>query len=216
MSKDIIIVGAGGHAVSVTNVALSCGINVVAYVDNNKAGSKVLDIPVITKQQCIDTYKTANFAIAIGDNSVRERVYNDYKLELPNCEFPPLIHQTAVIGINSKVGDGTVIMPQTNIGPNSKVGVFCILNTSSSIDHDCDMQSFSSIAPRVVTGGNVNIGVRSALSIGATVKHGIVIGDDVVIGANSYVNKPFDSNLVAYGTPCKFVRERTKEDAYLS
>ena len=71
MSKDIIIVGAGGHAVSVTNVALSCGINVVAYVDNNKAGSKVLDIPVITKQQCIDTYKTANFAIAIGDNSVR-------------------------------------------------------------------------------------------------------------------------------------------------
>jgi sugar O-acyltransferase (sialic acid O-acetyltransferase NeuD family) len=216
VSKDIIIVGAGGHAVSVTNVALSCGINVVAYVDNNKAGSKVLDIPVITKQQCIDTYKTANFAIAIGDNSVRERVYNDYKLELPNCEFPPLIHQTAVIGINSKVGDGTVIMPQTNIGPNSKVGVFCILNTSSSIDHDCDMQSFSSIAPRVVTGGNVNIGVRSALSIGATVKHGIVIGDDVVIGANSYVNKPFDSNLVAYGTPCKFVRERTKEDAYLS
>jgi sugar O-acyltransferase (sialic acid O-acetyltransferase NeuD family) len=216
VSKDIIIVGAGGHAVSVTNVALSCGINVVAYVDNNKAGSKVLDIPVITKQQCIDTYKTANFAIAIGDNSVRERVYNEYKLELPNCEFPPLIHQTAVIGINSKVGDGTVIMPQTNIGPNSEVGVFCILNTSSSIDHDCDMQSFSSIAPRVVTGGNVNIGVRSALSIGATVKHGIVIGDDVVIGANSYVNKPFDSNLVAYGTPCKFVRERTKEDAYLS
>ena len=216
MSKAIIIVGAGGHAVSVTNVALSCGMNVVAFVDDNKAGSQILDIPVITKQQCIDTYKTANLAIAIGDNLVRERVYNEYKFELPNCKFPPLIHQSAVIGINSKVGDGAVIMPQTNVGPNSKVGLLCILNTSSTIDHDCDMQSFSSIAPRVVTGGNVKIGVRSAVSIGATVKHGIVIGDDVLIGANSYVNKAFDSNLVAYGTPCKFVRERTKGDAYLS
>ena len=216
MSTAIIIVGAGGHAISVTNVALSCGMSVVAYVDDNKAGGKVLDIPVITKQQCIDTYKTANFAIAIGDNLVRERVYNEYKLELPNCKFPPLIHQSAVIGINSKVGDGAVIMPQTNVGPNSEVGVFCILNTSSSIDHDSDMQSFSSIAPKVVTGGNVKIGIRSAVSIGATVKHGIVIGDDVVIGANSYVDKAFGSNLVAYGNPCKFVRERTKGDSYLS
>ena len=214
MRKAIIIVGVGEHAIGVTNVALSCGMSIVAYIDDSKASSKVLGIPVITKQQCIDTSKAVNFAIAIGDNSVRERVYNEYKSELLNCKFPSLIHQSAIIGINSKVGDGTVIMPQTNIGPNSKVGVLCILNTSSSIDHDCDMQSFSSIALKVVTGGNVKIGVRSAVSISATIKHGIVIGDDVVIGANSHVNKAFDSNLVAYGNPCKFVRECTKGDTY--
>ena len=199
-----------------TNVALSCGMNVVAYVDDNKNGSKILDIPVITKQQCIDTYKTSNFAIAIGDNLVRESVYNEYKIKLPNCKFPPLIHSSAVLGINSKVDDGTVIMPQVNVGPNSKVGMFCILNTSSSIDHDSDMQSFSSIAPGVVTGGNVKIGLRSAVSIGTIIKNGILIGDDVVIGANSYVNKAFDSNQVAYGNPCKFVRDRTKGDSYLT
>lgn len=216
MGTAIIIVGVGGHAISVTSVALACGMSVIAYVDDSKAGSEVSGIPVISKQKCIDTYKTANLAIAIGDNSVRERAYNEYKSELPNCKFPSLIHQSAVIGINSEVGDGAVIMPQTNVGPYSKVGEFCILNTSSSIDHECDMHAFSSIGPRVVTGGNVKIGVRSAVSIGATVKHGIVIGDDVVIGANSYVNKAFDSNQLAYGTPCKFVRNRTKGDSYLS
>ena len=216
MSEALIIVGAGGHAMSVTNVALSCGMNVVAYVDDNKNGSKILDIPVITKQQCIDTYKTSNFAIAIGDNLVRESVYNEYKFQLPNCKFPPLIHSSAVLGINSKVDDGSVIMPQVNVGPNSKVGMFCILNTSSSIDHDSEMQSFSSIAPRVVTGGNVKIGFRSAVSIGTVIKNEIVIGDDVVIGANSYVNKAFESNQVAYGNPCKFVRDRKKGDSYLT
>ena len=93
-------------------------------------------------------------------------------------------------------------MPQVNVGPNSIVDKFCILNTSSSIDHDCEMKSFSSIAPRVATG--------------ATIKHGITVGDDAVIGANSYVNKSVDSNVVAYGSPCKFVRERTKGHSYLS
>jgi len=78
------------------------------------------------------------------------------------------------------------------------------------------MDAFSSIAPRVVTGGNVKIGLSSAISISATVKHEVVIGDDVVIGANSYVNKNVESNVVAYGSPCKFVRSRNKGDSYLA
>lgn len=191
-------------------------MNVIAFVDDNKAGVNLLDIPVITTQQCINECRTENLAIAIGDNALRESIYNKYKSAMPNAKFPPLIHNSAVIGINTEVEDGTVVIPQVKIGPNCKVGVFCILNTSSSIDHDCEMDVFSSIAPRVVTGGNVKIGLSSAISISATVKHGVVIGDHVVIGANSYVNKTVESNVVAYGSPCKFVRSRNKGDSYLA
>ena len=210
MKQSIIIIGAGGHAVSIANVAHGSGMNVIAFVDDNKAGVGLLGIPVITTQQCINEHTAANLTIAIGENSVRERVSNEYKSAMPKAKFPPLIHNSAVVGIKTEVGDGTVVMPQVNIGPNCKVGVFCILNTSSSIDHDCEMDAFSSIAPRVVTGGNVKIGLSSAISIGATVKHGVIIGDDVVIGANSYVNKTVESKTVAYGIPCKFVRKRDK------
>tara|TARA_A100001011_G_scaffold379527_1_gene445656 strand:- start:27 stop:677 length:651 start_codon:yes stop_codon:yes gene_type:complete len=216
MCPSIIIVGAGGHALSVANVALGNGMSVTAYVDDNKAGCELLGIQVITKQQCFKVHERANFAIAIGDNSIRERISHEYMSALPCAKFPSLIHHSAVIGINSKVGEGTVVMPQVNVGPNSTVDSFCIMNTLSSIDHDCEMKSYSSIAPGVVTGGNVRIGLRSAVSIGATIKHKIEIGDDAVIGANSYVNKTVDNNVFAYGNPCKFVRERVKGDAYLS
>lgn len=216
MRHSIVIVGSGGHAVSTANVAHGSGMNVIAFVDDNKAGANLLDVPIITTQQCINEHINENFAIAIGDNAVRERVYNEYRSAMPYAKFPSVIHNSAVIGINTVVGDGTVVMPHVNIGPNGKVGVFCILNTSSSIDHDCAMDDFSSIAPRVVTGGNVKIGLSSAISIGATVKYGVVIGDDVVIGGNSYVNKTVESNVVAYGSPCKFVRQRNKGDAYLA
>lgn len=215
MSTPIIIIGTGGHAVSVLNVALGSGMSVIAFVDDNKAGNDLLGIPIIAMEQCFEENETANLAIAIGDNTVRERVSNECKSKLPLAHFPSIIHPSAVIGINSKVGYGTVVMPLVNVGPNSSVGNFCIMNTSSSIDHDCEMKSFSSIAPRVVTGGNVCIGMRSAISIGATVKHGIDVGDDTVVGANSYVNKAVDNNVVAYGSPCKSVRERFRGDPYL-
>ena len=215
MRDALVIIGAGGHAVSVTNVALSCGMSVLAYVDDNKAGGKVMGIPVISKQQCLQDFPTHNYAIAIGDNAVREKVLSEYKKDCPLAKFPALIHKSSVLGMASSIGDGTIIMPLVNIGPNSIVGSFCLMNTGSSIDHDCVMSEFSSLVPRVVCGGDVNIGIRSAISIGATVKHAVRIGADVVIGANSYVNKSLDDNLVAYGSPCKKIRVRQKGDSYL-
>ncbi len=77
-------------------------------------------------------------------------------------------------------------MPLVNVGPNADIGSFCILNSSASVDHDSVLHDFASLAPGVICGGSVNIGTRSALSIGAVIKHGVEIGADTVIGAKSY------------------------------
>lgn len=215
MDSSLIIVGTGGHAISIANVAHGSGMNVIAFVDDNKAGSKLLDIPIITKHRSFKEYQQSNYAIAIGDNFTRECVSLEYKSIIPSANFPSIIHPSAVIGIGTELGEGNIIMPLVNVGPSSKVGNFCILNTSSSIDHECEMKSFSSIAPRVVTGGKVTIGKRSIISIGSTIKHGVIIGNDVLIGSNSYVNKNIENNIVSYGNPSRFVRKRLKSDSYL-
>lgn len=36
---------------------------------------------------------------------------------------------------------------------------------------------------------------------------GVTIGDNVVIGAGSIVTKDIPSNVVAYGNPCRVIRE---------
>lgn len=36
---------------------------------------------------------------------------------------------------------------------------------------------------------------------------GVTIGDNVVIGAGSIVTKDLPSNVVAYGNPCRVIRE---------
>jgi sugar O-acyltransferase (sialic acid O-acetyltransferase NeuD family) len=216
MNASLVIFGAGGHALSVANVAVSCGLTVVAFVDNNQSGSEIMGIPVISPEKCFGGRSHQDIAIAIGDNVVRERVYNEILIKMPSAVFPTLVHSSSVIGIGASVGAGAVVMPLVNVGPKSKIGGFCVLNSCCSVDHDSTLEAFSSIAPGAVCGGNVYVGFRSAVSMGAKVKQGVSIGNDVVIGANSYVNNPVEDNVVAFGTPCKVIRKRSISDSYLT
>ena len=212
--RPLVIFGAGEHAVSVANVALSAGYEIKHFVDKNKKGL-LLGYKIIGDLMELDSTDNFSFAIAVGDNAVRERIHKELVSAMPNLHFPALVHSSAVISFFTEVGDGAVVMPKAVIGPNSKVGKFCLINTQASIDHDCVMFDYSSLAPAAVTGGMVTIGLRSAISIGATIKHGLKIGDDSVVGANSYLNKDLPNNQVAYGTPAKQVRTRNTGDAYL-
>ena len=51
------------------------------------------------------------------------------------------------------------------------------MNTNSSVDHDCIIREFSSIAPGAILGGNVEINICSAISLGANVIENISIGN---------------------------------------
>ncbi len=213
--RPLIIIGAGGHAVSVANVAMSAGYDVRHFVDDGKVGVELLGVKVIGSLSELTEQSAFTFAIAVGDNAVRERIYHDISIRYPSLSFPPLVHASAVISVFTEIGEGTVVMPNCVVGPNSRVGKFCLINTRASIDHDCEMSDFSSLAPSVATGGGVRIGVRSAVSIGAAIKHGVTIGADSVVGACSYVNKDLPGNVVAYGVPARAVRARSAGDIYL-
>ncbi len=213
--RPLVIIGAGGHAVSVANVALSAGFDIHCFVDNKAQSEHLLGYKVIKSIAEIRDRQDCSYAIGVGDNAIREKILKEMMELIPHATYPQLIHKSAEISFFTEIGDGTVVMPKAVIGPNSKVGKFCLINTQGSIDHDCVMLDYASLAPAAVTGGAVSIGLRTAISIGATIKHGIKIGNDCVVGANSYLNRDLPSNLVAYGTPAKQVRTRATGDAYL-
>jgi sugar O-acyltransferase (sialic acid O-acetyltransferase NeuD family) len=214
-SRQLIIIGAGGHAVSVANVATSAGFTIHSFVDSNKAGQKLLGIDIIGNLEDFSNPDSVSFALAIGDNAIRQRVLNEIISEYGELNFPALIHSSAVISDHSSIANGVVVMPKAIVGPNSTVERFCLINTQASIDHDCYMREFASLAPGAITGGTVTIGNRTAISIAVSVKHGIKIGNDVVVGANSYVNKDLPDNTVAYGTPARVIRSRKVGEPYL-
>ena len=53
----------------------------------------------------------------------------------------------------------------------------------------------------IVVGNNVHIGVD------AIIMPGVTIGNNVIIGAGAIVTKDIPSNVIAYGNPCRVIRE---------
>ena len=58
----------------------------------------------------------------------------------------------------------------------------------------------------------IHIGRNCWLGAGVIVLPGVSIGDNSVIGAGSVVTKDIPANVVAYGNPCKVVREIGEKD----
>lgn len=58
----------------------------------------------------------------------------------------------------------------------------------------------------------VHIGKNCWIGANVCILPGVSIGDNTVIGAGSLVTKDIPANVVAYGSPCKVVREISERD----
>lgn len=217
---NIIIIGSTGHAKVIIDIVEREGrYKIVGLLDRyRKVGEQTLGYQILGQEEDLPLltvrYTLRGAIVAIGDNFIRSKVTARVKDISPDVSFVSAIHPRASIAKHVSVGEGAVIMAGVVINPCCSIGRFCILNTNSSLDHDSVMEDFSSLAPRVATGGNCRIGGYSAVSIGAVLINGIQIGEHTVMGAGSTALKNIDSFKVAYGTPAKVIRDRKPGDKY--
>ena len=211
----MLIIGAGGHAVSVTETAIAAGFEVVGFVDHTTPSSSLLDRPIY--EQMPDTYEVSNLniAIAIGDNYARQTVFNQLSRELGENRFPVLLHPSATVSQFAVIARGSVVLQGAVVGSAARIGKGCLINSGAIVEHECQLADFVSIAPGAQLGGRVVIAERSAVGIGSSVKQGVSIGPDSVIGAASYVHSAIPGQVVAYGIPAKIQRPRLPTDSYL-
>lgn len=219
--RNVVIIGSSGHARVVIDILeQSTTLNLVGLLDDFRNtgdltdGYRVLgkteDLPVIAKSHGVD----AAF-VAVGDNWARHCVVERIANIIPSIKFPAVIHPRACIASTAKIEDGCMIMANAVICSGSHLKRFCIVNTAATLDHDGVMEEFSSLAPGVHTGGNVQIGTYSSVSIGATIIQGRKIGEHCVIGAGAVVIKDIPDYSLALGVPAKAVRQREPGECYL-
>lgn len=220
--QNVIIFGASGHG----SVVLDClekegKYNVIGFVDSYKRkGYRLNGYQVIGNEfnlpYLINRFNIVGGIVAVGDNWIRKLIVDRIMKIVPDFNFINTIHPKAIIGKDVLLGCGNVVMPGAIVNANSVIHDFCIINTNSSLGHDGVMESYSSLAPSVCSGGNLHLGQFSAVSLGVNIINGIEIGNHSVIGAGSLVVENFADNIVAYGSPAKVVRSRVIGESYLS
>ena len=154
----------------------------------------------------LDGILSANavFVIAIG-NPKRKQLIRESHLTGIN-QFGTLIDPAATISPYSSIAEGAMIFAGSVISSGAKLGAHVHINFNCTVSHDVRIGQYSTLSPGAGIAGNVVVGQRVFIGIGAKIINGstaapLTIGDDAVIAAGACVTKSVPSGVMVAGVP---------------
>jgi len=208
--QDLLIWGATGQAKVLYELIDGTAIQLVALVDNRIIPSAIPGIPMLHGNPDLVAWLarregTHNLcgAVAIGGQHGKDRLMIMELLKSHGIALQTLIHRTAFVARNARLGEGCQILAQAAICANASLGQMVIINTAASVDHDCEIGNGVHLAPGAKLAGEVTVGARSFIGIGAIVLPRITIGEDAIIGAGAVVTKHVESGAIMIGNPAR-------------
>lgn len=207
-SRDIILLGAGGHSKVVLDALQLANFLVKGVVDPDLArtitlwrGINVIGNDNYLLKQNPDKVVLVNGTGSLPFNSLRKRLFDRYSEA--GFEFMNVIHPSALIGTGVELDEGAQIMAGAIIQTDTRIGKNSIVNTGTFIDHDCIIGHNVHIAPGVVISGGVNVGDGTHIGTGASIIQSVSIGDGALVGAGTIVvkNIPPKHKLVGHHSP---------------
>lgn len=191
--------GGSGHAKVIRDIIEACGYTLEGVIDINPNLHDFMGLPVLRD---LDE-RVKQLIISIGSNTIRRRLADECA---GRVEFPYAVHPSVVQSPFVKICEGTVVMQGAVLQSCAQIGRHCIINSGASVDHECVIGDYAHISPHATLCGNVHVGEGSWVGAGSVVIPGITIGRWSVIGAGSVVVSDIPDGVVAYGNPCRVIR----------
>jgi len=204
--KNLIIIGAGGLGREIYFHAMECNeynkqFRIKGFIDNNiNSLDNFKDYPPLLSK--IDDYKISGndvFVCAVGNVSTKKIIIS--KILIKGGEFISLIHPTARIAHDSKIGDGIIIMKRVDLGSNTKIGNYSFIQADSIIGHDSVIGKFVRIDCKVVCVGGIIIEDEATIHTSAVISHKVTVGRNAIVGALSLVIRNVKNNTTVVGNP---------------
>lgn len=208
--KPLVIIGAGGHARVLLDIALICDYEILGFTLPEK--SEVRDCfgyPVIGTDDEVLKSSSKDFLLvnALGSIGSLERRYEVFRrFHQKGFCFATLIHPSATVAHGVNLGEGVQIMAGSVIQPGCSIGVDSIVNTGCLIDHDCRIGNHVHLAPGVTISGSVGVGDCTHVGTAASVIQGVNIGEWSLVGAGSLVLRDINDRQMVVGVPAKVTK----------
>jgi sugar O-acyltransferase (sialic acid O-acetyltransferase NeuD family) len=204
----LLLLGGGGHCVSVADTILRCGkYEEIGIVQNEHRDALFDIIPVIGNDDDLPRLLSAGYTHAfitvgsIGDISIRKYLFN--KIKSLGFYIPNIIDPSSIIGKNVVMGTGSFIGKNAIINAGCILGQAVIINTAAVVEHNCTIANYVHISPSATLCGNVMVGVGSHIGAGAVIRQGVKIGEKCIIGMGSVVIKDVPDGTIVAGNPAK-------------
>lgn len=204
--KTLAILGASGHGKVIADIAAQIDEwhEIVFFDDAKPVGYIVSGVWHVLGNADAMAKRLSDFdgvIVGIGDNRARLRLSVD--LQKLGAELVSVIHPRACVSDLASVAPGSVVMAGAVLSSDARVGLAGILNTASTVDHDCLLGDGVHVSPGANLAGNITVGNCSWLGIGCSVREQVFIGCDVVVGAGAVVVGNVSDSVTVMGCPAR-------------
>jgi sugar O-acyltransferase (sialic acid O-acetyltransferase NeuD family) len=194
----MIIVGAGGHALSCIDVIEQENkYKIVGLIGlEDEVGKIVSGYEVIgTDTELEKILSSCDYAFnAVGqieNPKIRIKIYEN--LVKIGFSLPTIISTKAYVSSKAKLGNASIIHHGATINSTARVGNNTIINSHALIEHGVKLGDHCHISTGVIINGDVSIGSRTFIGSGSVIKQEISIGTDSFIKMGSVVMKSIEA-----------------------
>lgn len=203
--KQLIIIGAGGMGRSLYDTARNCvgfGTEFVikGFLDDNLAALDGFATypPVIDKITEYTPSADEVYVCSIGGHSRRKCIE---EIIAKGGHFINLVHNTAFIGTNVKMGEGNIIGAFVRIACDSTIGSHNLIQNFTTIGHDCNIGDFNRLDCYVMMVGGTQLQNETNIYTRAVINHSVVVEDNAHVGALSFVIRRVKAGTTVSGNP---------------
>lgn len=170
---------------------------------------KQIDYTIKPLQETVDRNEPVFFGLASPKN--KKNVFNDFlrTQKIDKERYSTIIHSKSYVASSAKIETGVLIEANVVVSAQSHIGFGVFIKRGSVLGHHNSIGEFTDINPGATLSGKVTIGKYCIIGSGAVVKDNITIGENSIIGVGSVVTKDIPANSIAYGNPCRVVKENS-------
>lgn len=212
--RELVVVGAGGHATSVVDALLAAGRKPAFILDDDqtKRGHQVGGVVVRGPLSEFSSDEVGRFsiAVAIARNGVRRRLV--VHLLARGATLCGVRHPSAVVSRQARIDPTAQIMAGAIVNAGVVVKAHAVLNTGCIVEHDVTVAEYAHIGPGAVLAGAVALEEGAFVASGATVCPFVRLGSWSTLGAGAVALSDLRPRTLAVGIPARPIREEQPDD----
>jgi sugar O-acyltransferase (sialic acid O-acetyltransferase NeuD family) len=144
------------------------GHEFAGFVDDFSAGPDVVGTYEHVRTALPPASETG-IVVAIGYDHLAARWSVYQRLKRDGYTMPALVHRTAIVHPDTRIGEGAIVMAGANVDVFSELGDLTVLWPGVIVSHDCNVGRNCFLSPGAVLCGFVTTGTDCFVGAGAVI-----------------------------------------------